>query len=90
MLFRSIRADDPARARATLERVPHVARVLPKTGADGFTTFRLELSDEGEIGEALGDLVRREGWALRELRRDDRSLEQVFRDLGQTAVEARA
>ena len=86
----TIRADDAARARATLERVPHVARVVPKAAENGFTTFRLELSDEHELGEALGDLVRREGWALRELRRDDRSLEQVFRELGETAVEARA
>jgi gliding motility-associated transport system ATP-binding protein len=86
----TIRADDPARARTTLERVPHVARVLPRSAPDGFTTFRLELDDEREIGEALGDLVRREGWALRELKRDDRSLEQVFRELSETAVEVRA
>jgi len=86
----TIRASDPSKARAALERVRHVVRVEPRAAADGFTTFRLEMSGDHEIGEALGDLARHEGWSLRELRRDDRSLEQVFRELGETAVEGRA
>ena len=53
---------------------------------DGFHTFRLHLEGDGEIGEAVGELARERGWRLRELRRDDRSLEQVFRELTDTAA----
>jgi hypothetical protein len=85
-----VKCDDTGRARAALERVPPVARVDAHAAGDGFTTFRLHLSEEREIGETLADLVRREGWPLRELRRDDRTLEQVFRELSETAAEVPA
>jgi hypothetical protein len=86
----TVKAPDPARARETLERMPRVVRVEPRAADSGFTTFRLELDGDHDLGESLGDLVRREGWGIRELRRDDRSLEQVFRELSETAVEVQA
>ena len=55
---------------------------------DGFVTFRLELDADREIGESVAELARKSGWALRSLRRDDKSLEQVFRDLTETVEEA--
>jgi hypothetical protein len=47
----------------------------------GFHTFRLALAGDLQIGEAVAEIVRNEGWPLRELRRDDKSLENVFREL---------
>jgi len=86
----TLKCDDAGRARAVLERVPPVTRVEARASSDGFTTFRLHLSEEREIGEALAEVARREGYALRELRRDDRSLEQVFRELTESTAETTA
>jgi len=72
---------DAAEARAVLERVPGVAGVSAAPAGDGFTTFRLRLDQDRPIGELVAEAVRERGWPLRELRRDDRSLEQVFREL---------
>ncbi len=82
---------DPGRARELLERIEGVERV-ESLGAPGggFLTFRLRLAPDREVGEEVADLARAEGWRLRELRRDDRSLEQVFRELTETAAEEAA
>lgn len=80
---------DVDRARGAFAALDHVTSVAaaPAGGTDeGFWTFRLELDADREIGEAVAAVVRREGWPLRELRRDDRSLEQVFREINETAV----
>ena len=42
------------------------------------------------MGEPVAEIVRQRGWPLRELRRDDKSLEQVFRELTETAEEVAA
>ena len=34
-----------------------------------------------EVAEAVYEIVRGQGWPLRELRRDDKTMEQVFREL---------
>ena len=49
----------------------------------------LELEDDRQVGEAVAAAVREQGWPLRELRRDDRSLEQVFRELTAASGAAR-
>lgn len=72
---------DPEAAREALALLPGVTDVALSEGADGFHTYRLHLEADGGIGEAVSDLARDRGWRLRELRRDDRSLEQVFREL---------
>jgi ABC-2 type transport system ATP-binding protein len=77
----TVAAPDPGRAREDLQGLAGVSAVEETRLPDGFHTFRLELGSDGEIGEAVGELVRRRGWRLRELKRDDRSLEQVFREL---------
>jgi ABC-2 type transport system ATP-binding protein len=82
--------DDPDRARALLGGLPNVTSVSVEAGADRFRVFRLNLDRDLPMGESVAQLAMTEGWPLRELRRDDRSLEQVFRELTETAVEAAA
>ena len=72
---------DPDEAWRLFEALPGVTAVKSADTVDGFTTFRLVLEKGDEIGEAVAALAHSHGWALRELRRDDRNLEQVFRDL---------
>jgi len=86
----TLRTEDPARTRAALAGLPHVAGVSSTMADDGFLTYRLALDGDREIGEAVADLVRQNGWALRALHRDDTSLEQVFRELTETAEEVAA
>jgi ABC-2 type transport system ATP-binding protein len=88
---------DPGRAGEMFRQIPGVEAVELQpvgpagTGADGsYCTFRLRLAGDSEVGEALAEIVRREGWRLRELRRDEKSLEQVFRELTGPAREAAA
>jgi hypothetical protein len=57
---------------------------------DGFHTFRLRLESDASIGERVADLAHQQGWRLRELKRDDRSLEQVFRELTTSVAGANA
>lgn len=77
----SVSVADPAAARQALGAIPGVASVREAASADGFTSFRLLLEDDRDVATSVADEVRRQGWPLRELRRDDRSLEQVFREL---------
>ena len=78
--------DNPDEAREVLERVPNVSSARATSLEDGFTTFRLVLDADTEVGEDVAAAVRERGWPLRELRRDDRNLEQVFRELTGTSA----
>lgn len=51
--------------------------------ADGYPVFRVlgEGDSEADLCPAIYNLAREEGWALRELRRDARTLETVFNEL---------
>jgi ABC-type multidrug transport system ATPase subunit len=86
----TLAADDAGRTRQLFEGLGNVAAVEDREAEDGFRTYRLKLREDREIGEFVAEIVRANGWRMRELRRDDRSLEQVFRELTETAVEARA
>jgi ABC-2 type transport system ATP-binding protein len=86
----TVRADDAAGARAKFESIEGVGRVEVSEADDGFQTYRLELVEEREVGEMVAEVSRQNGWALRELRRDDKSLEQVFRELTETTEEVSA
>ncbi len=81
---------DPAAVREELGRIDGVVGVESSDRGDGFHAFRLHLAADREIGEAVADLARARGWRLRELKRDDRSLEQVFRELTGSASEVAA
>ena len=57
------------------------------SGADGdYTTFRLELGGDADVGSAVFEAMSSRGWKLRELRRDNKTLEQVFRELTETTA----
>jgi ABC-2 type transport system ATP-binding protein len=81
---------DPGGTRDELSRLEGVTGVEASDRGEGFYTFRLRLGADGEIGEAVADLARGRGWRMRELKRDDRSLEQVFRELTASAAEVTA
>jgi len=82
--------DDPGRALEQFERLEYV-RDAEVERADGtFHTFRLRLEGNHDVGESVAEIVRQNGWPMRELRRDDKSLEQVFRELTETAGEVTA
>ena len=86
----TVQIDQPGSARALFEHIVNVASVDVEPAEGGFHTFRLTLAEDLEIGEAVAEVVRNEGWPLRELRRDDKSLEQVFRELTRTGEEVAA
>lgn len=77
----SLAAADPGEALRLIESLPGVRTVEHAGSADRFHDFRLQLVGEGDVGEAVFELARQRGWTLRELRRDDKTLEQVFREL---------
>jgi len=77
----TVACDDPARAGEAFAAVAGVGAVRTAAAGDGFHTFRLELTGGRDVGEPVAEVARARGWRLRELRRDDKSLEQVFRDL---------
>jgi ABC-2 type transport system ATP-binding protein len=81
---------DAGAAREALAALPGVAGLEEADAGGDFRTFRLALERDREIGEAVAELVRERGWRLRELRREDRSLEQVFRELTATRAEVAA
>ena len=73
-----------------LGSLPGVASVERGEDTERFQTFRLRISGNEEIGERVYDAARTEGWPLSELRRDDKTLEQVFRELTASGLEAPA
>jgi ABC-2 type transport system ATP-binding protein len=80
---------DPAAAARTLSGLPGVVGVDPPEHQDGVATLRIRVAEgeewEARVPESVAEAAGREGWRLRELRRDDRSLEQVFRSLTEGA-----
>ena len=86
----TVRPDDPAAARALFESVGHVVEVSTSPAPDGFHTYRLRLEGNHEVAEQVAEIVRARQWPMRELRRDDKSLEQVFRELTETTGEVAA
>jgi ABC-2 type transport system ATP-binding protein len=82
--------DDPEAARQALSAVPNVKEVESEELDSGFFRFRLHLVEDRAVGEQVAEIVRTHGWPMRELRRDDRSLEQVFRELTESAGEVTA
>jgi ABC-2 type transport system ATP-binding protein len=86
----SLAADDPSSAASVFEGLPGVGRVEHAGASDGFHEFRLHLAENREIGEAVFDAARERGWRLRELRRNDKTLEQVFRELTEASAEVAA
>jgi len=85
-----IAVDRPNEARQVFEAMPGVTGVEHEAGDDRLHTYRLQLSDGTDVAEAVYEAVRERGWSLRELRRDDKTLEQVFRELTEASTEVAA
>ena len=77
----TLASDDAALAKSVLGGITGVTGVQHTGRQDDFHTFRLQLDGARHIGEDVARAVHERGWALRELRRDDKTLEQVFREL---------
>ena len=79
--------DAPAGATRTLRNLTGVRDVEQIKTPDGYPAFRV-LGEDGsgaDLCPAIYNLAREEGWALRELRRDVRTLETVFNELAMAA-----
>ena len=77
----SVALPDPGEAARLFEGLSGVARVDHVGHDDRFHTFRLHLEADQDVGVTVSEAARQRGWPLRELRRDDKTLEQVFREL---------
>jgi ABC-2 type transport system ATP-binding protein len=84
----TIAPGDVSQATEALGSIAGVSTVRSEPAGDGFHTFRLDIERDADVGEPAARLVQERGWRMRELRRDDRSLEHVFREL--TASQASA
>ena len=82
--------DDPHSARDLLAAIEGVAGVVMEPLAEGFHRYRMALSEGADVAERVAELVRANSWRLRELTRDDKTLEQVFRELTETTGEVAA
>lgn len=81
-----LRCPDPAAAASWLAALPGVESAAALDERGEFRAFRLELaSDSDEVGAAIFRGAAERGWELSELRRDDKTLEQVFRELTEGA-----
>jgi ABC-2 type transport system ATP-binding protein len=86
----AIAPPDLAEARAALGAIPGV-RDVEHVATDGrLHRFRLRVATDADVAEEVSGLASRRGWPLHELRRDDRTLEQVFRELTGTTAEVLA
>jgi ABC-2 type transport system ATP-binding protein len=84
-----ILAEETPGAAAQLKALPGVRKVAAIPATDG-VGYRVQAADAQDLRPAIYDLARDKGWALKELRRDVRTLEAVFNELaiaagGQTA-----
>lgn len=82
-------AQRPADGEALLRAVPGVKAVEAFTDGDGSPGYLVRTAEGSDVRAALFELARAQGWPLRELRRDVRTLESVFAHLAQTTAEGR-
>jgi ABC-2 type transport system ATP-binding protein len=73
----------PSGATQALGRLAGVRAVEALTSADGFPAYRLRARDDAPVDllPAIYGLAQEQGWPLRELHRDVRTLETVFNEL---------
>ncbi len=72
---------DAAAAAASLRGAPGVTGVTVLPADDGLVRLTVEAGDDVDLGAMLFEHAREQDWPLRELRRDTRTLESVFRAL---------
>jgi ABC-2 type transport system ATP-binding protein len=72
-------AAEAAKASAVLGDVPGVVRVsVLADGGSAWTAFELDVQPGADVREEVGRRMVRNGWALRELRKEQPSLEDIF------------
>lgn len=73
---------ESAAIRRALQSLEGVRKVELMASGDGFPTYRIQgAAERSDLCPAIYDLARQQGWSLRELRRDVRTLETVFNEL---------
>jgi ABC-2 type transport system ATP-binding protein len=77
----SVAPSDAGDAAHAFERLPGVSNVEQAATNGRFVTFRLNLEGDADVAEAVANLSYERRWPLRELRRDAKTMEQVFREL---------
>ena len=79
--------DVPTGLEQALEDLSGVRGIERMEVPDGYPAYRVLGQDDGDadLCPAIYNLAREEGWPLRELRRDVRTLETVFNELATTA-----
>lgn len=65
----------------SLRSLPGVRGIEPMRSSDGHPSYRIMGMDDVDLCPVVYDLARTEGWPVRELRRDVRTLETVFNQL---------
>jgi ABC-2 type transport system ATP-binding protein len=78
----------PAEVTAALQAIPGVQRVIPQAPSDGFAQYRVVGGETNVLCPMIYDVVRERGWRLAELRRQQQTLESVFRSITEGAREA--
>ncbi len=78
--------DKTPKADVALRALPDVRSVEPLLTADG-PGYRVQAVDKVDLRPAIYRLAREQGWPLKELRRDVRTLEAVFNELATTALD---
>ena len=66
---------------AAIREIPDVSSVEAGSAKDGFTLFRVKTSSSEAVSEAIFHVVAEKGWTLSELKSEDTSLEEVFKQL---------
>ena len=72
-------------AEKALGALSGVRQVVPLHTTDGYAGFRIVGKEDFDLCPAVFDLARQQGWPLRELRREVRTLENVFNELATAA-----
>lgn len=70
---------------ALLAPLPGVTAVDPFTATGGYPAWRVHATSDGDLCPAIYEVARQQAWPVRELRRDVRTLEDVFNSLVTTA-----
>jgi ABC-2 type transport system ATP-binding protein len=83
-------ACDASEGRRAFESIANVERVEYSGKSDHFHTFRIHIDRDHDIADDVWKTCTDKGWPVRELRRDDRTLEQVFRELTEFGAEVKA
>ena len=70
--------------KTAMESIPGILRVTPQATDEGFVQFTIASEGVRDLRPQIYEMAQKGGWALRELRRKDYSLEEIFASLTRT------